>query len=62
MLHFFGIFFNTAKLLDGEFCHMFFIISDFLDEHIKIFNASPVLNDSFCLIGFEIFQSVDVIR
>ena len=61
MLHFFGIFFNTAKLLDGELCHVFFIISDFLDEHIKIFNDSPVLNDSFCLIGFEIFQSVDII-
>ena len=39
---FFSVFFNTAKLLDGELCHMLFIIFDFPDEHIKIFNTSPV--------------------
>lgn len=42
MFHLFSVFFNTAKLLDGELCHMLFIIFDFPDEYIKIFNTSPV--------------------
>lgn len=42
MLHFFSIFLNTAKLLDGEFCHMFFSISDFLDESVLLAKTGMV--------------------
>lgn len=62
IFHLFRVVLDAAKLLDGQFCHLVFIISDFLDKHVKIFDTSPVFCDSFCLIDLEIFQGAYIIR
>ena len=37
MFHGFGVFFNTAELLDGEFRYLGFVIFDFLLGNFSIF-------------------------
>ncbi len=61
MFHRFGIFLDTAELLDSQPGYMALIVSDLLDKQIKVFYAAPVLDDGFRLTGLEVFQSIDVI-
>ena len=44
MLHGFDVFLSTAELPNGEFSYLGFIIFNFLNKHIKIFNTSPMFD------------------
>lgn len=46
VFHGFGVLFDTAELLNSKFGYLRFIVFDFLNKHIKILNASPVLDSS----------------
>ena len=53
---------GKGRYLLKRLIYIIFVFFDLLDEHIEVCYTAPVLYNSLGLIGFELFQSTDIIR